>query len=706
MEIPSQKPPKRRFLSLLILSAIAVIFAVVLASVSVFRSLQLKTINSLFELRGTLTPVDTTIVIIAIDDQSIKSLPAKMPYPRSYYATLLRNLKRAGARLVIFDIEFTESDASRPEEDQLLADAVYEAGNVILAGKVVFDANKRIDRNAYVIKPIESLAGGARSWGIVNIPEDMDGFIRSYLLFYPVGQARYYPLAIQAARELLLGGDQPEPLSTANAFIIGDTWIPKASANTFYINFRGPAATFRTYSLASILDDTSFQLIEEEDTDVFEQYLEWGTFKDKIVFIGSTAEELQDNKFTPFFHYRGTKHKMPGVELHAAALSTILKRDFLRHIPFWLTFLIVLSLAFSTGILTVSLRPLRAFIAIIFGVIFFAVIVFQCFVRFQIIIPMIMPAIAVGFSFVLNLISEVIREQREKKRIRQTFQQYVAPAVVEKMLSSGELPSFGGERRELTILFSDIRNFTRFSESHEPEFVVSRLYEYLSEMVDVIFRYNGTLDKFVGDEIMALYGAPYYFVDHADRACRTALEMVSQLRSMQKKWSQNSEAIFNIGIGINTGKVIVGNLGSKQLFDYTVIGDEVNIAARLEGANKEYGTTIIISESTYEQIKDVARVRELDQVRLLGRRKPIRIYELRGMEPLAQIEQDLIIDVFTLGLMAYRNRQWKEALKHFSRVLRYFPTDGPSRVYIKRCLYYIEEPAPVDWDGVFEMKQK
>jgi adenylate cyclase len=316
------------------------------------------------------------------------------------------------------------------------------------------------------------------------------------------------------------------------------------------------------------------------------------------------------------------------------------------------------------------------------------------------------PILAILLSFVTSLLYQTVIEQREKRRIRQTFQQYVAPSVVDKMLSSGVLPSYGGERRELTVLFSDIRKFTTFSESREPEVVVSRLSEYLTEMVEVIFNNNGTLDKFVGDEIMALFGAPYQLEDHAEKACQTAVAMLDRLRELQKRWSADKKGYFNIGIGINTGNVIVGNLGSSQLFDYTVIGDEVNLGARLEGANKQYATTVIMSESTYNLVSDIAKVRELDLVRVVGKQKPIRIFELRGMDSLPQIEQDYIIDVFSEGLMAYRERRWADALKAFRRVLRYFPSDGPSRIYTMRCLDYIESPPPHNWDGVFEMKSK
>jgi len=697
---------KNKRLATVGMTLLAVLITLVLSSLAILNQWQLQAINTLFAVRGPAVPADTSIVIVAIDDQSIKSLPGKMPYPRSYFARMVNNLSEAGARLIIFDLEFTEPSSTAPAEDSILADAIAHHHNVILAGKIVQESDQRVLNSQYVVKPLELLLGNRTSWGIVNVPEDVDGFIRSYLLFLSAGEQVYYPLAVQAA-DLLLNSGQPLRIDPAQTNLeLGPMRVPKVKRNTMWINFRGPAGTFRTYSMASILDDPSFQLAGEEDTDIFEQYRVWGTFRDKIVFIGASAEELQDNKFTPFFEYQQNKRKMPGVELHANALSTLLRGDFIQTVPTWAVWLTALLLALLTGFLTTSLRPFRAFAAVLFLSLVVIAGLTALFLLLRYLFPIIVPVLSLSISFVLNLISQIVHEQREKHRIRQTFQQYVAPAVVEKMLSSGELPSYGGERKELTVLFSDIRSFTRFSESHEPEVVVSHLSEYLTKMVDVIFKYNGTLDKFVGDEIMAVFGAPYHYADHPERACRTALEMVTRLRQMQKEWSARGEEYFNIGIGINTGKMIIGNLGSQQLFDYTVIGDQVNLGARLEGLNKEYGTTIIISEYTYEAVRNTARVRELDLVRVMGRTQPIRIYELRGLEPLALIEQEYLIDIYTAGLLAYRNRQWAEALKAFRRVLRYFPTDGPSRVYTKRCLDFLEHPAPPQWDGVYEMKQK
>jgi adenylate cyclase len=542
---------------------------------------------------------------------------------------------------------------------------------------------------------------------LVNVIEDGDGFIRQYLLFQQMADRYYFPLAVQAYLSLhSINQNNITPHLQHGTFTYGPLRLPTVSDNTMYVNFVGPAQTFRTYSLATILDDAEFNLVEDEDTDIFEQHLLWNTFRDKIVFVGASAEELQDNKYTPFFEYRGSRQKMPGVEMHANALYTLRHGLFLQNAPVWASFLLLGILALLTAAATLTIKPFRALTVTLLLIILSVGFGYLLFIKYRVIMNLVQPVLCISFTFVVGLAFQTVTEQREKARIRKTFQQYVSPSVVEKMLSGGDMPSYGGERRELTVLFSDIRRFTSFSESHEPEVVVNRLQEYLSEMVEVIFKYDGTLDKFVGDEIMALYGAPYYYADHAERACRTALDMTDNLRQIQKRWSADFKEYFNIGIGINSGKVIVGNLGSRQLFDYTVIGDQVNVGARLEGLNKYYETTIIISEQTYAHVRELACVRELDLVRVMGRTQPLRIYELRGFNSLPDIEQEFIVDIFGQGLQAYRERRWAEALRQFRRVLRYFPSDGPSRLYTVRCLNNLENPVPADWDGVYEMETK
>lgn len=694
----------------LIIAAIsigAMMVALVAALLPVVNWLQLKSVDAMFALRGPVAPKDTSIVVVAIDDQALASLPSKWPFPTFFYSKLVQNLSDAGAKCIIFDIEFTEANTHAPEEDIEFARIVNDSkSGVIFAGKVVFDVGSSGAQSISTLKPIAPLLRTHARWGIVNIIEDSDGFLRRYLLFQKVIDQTYFPLAIEAIRYLDRSFEVPVVDLTQKSFTIAGRKIPKASPNTMYINYRGPAQTFRTYSLATVLDDSTFDLSGADDTDSFELYQEWGTFRDKIVLVGASADELQDNKLTPFFSYEGNRRRIPGVEMHANALSTILRGDFLLPTPFVIVLFLMVLFTTAVSYLTLSIRPFKALAAAVFFLVLIAILAFLLFIKFRLITLMTAPMLSLIFSFITSMVYQTLKEQKEKRRVRQTFQQYVAPSVVEKMLSTGELPSYGGERRLLTVLFSDVRRFTTFSESHEPEIVVSRLSEYLTEMVDVIFKYNGTLDKFVGDEIMALFGAPYFMDDHAEKACLTATEMVHKLREIQKRWSADRKDYFHIGIGINSGKVIVGNLGSSQLFDYTVIGDEVNLGARLEGANKFYQTTIILSENTYKIVNGRARVRELDYVCVMGKTKAIRIYELLAMDELPQIEQDYLIDVYTEGLHAYRERRWADALKSFRRILRYFPSDGPSRIYTVRCLNAIEQPPPDDWDMVHNLDSK
>lgn len=695
---------KRWFIGICIV-LFAVLIAQVISVLPFFEALELRSINSRFDIRGPL-PQDTSIVIIAIDDASFAALPEKWPYPRSYYAKMVENLAKAEARLIIFDIEFTESSTYEPGMDLALAKVVTDVRNVILAGKIVADVGRHGIDNSSVLKPIPPLVRSGAPWGIVNIPEDLDGFIRRYLIYQMAGTERYFSIGMSALFELVGSDARDVRFNQKGQALVGNYRLQMSGLNTVLINYRGPVGSFRAYSFSAVLDDSEFNLQPGEDTNIFDMHRVWGTFRNKIVIIGASAEELQDNKFTPFFGYDGRKRKMPGVEVHANALSTILRGDYLRLIDRKIQLLILILASALSVIITLMLKVFKSFLLIIAEIIGLILLATFLFSKNNLIIAMVQPILAVVLGFVTSVVHLTFTEQREKRRYRDTFKHYVAANVVDQMLSSGELPKFGGERKELTILFSDIRSFTSYSERHEAHEVVNNLSEYLTEMVDVIFRHNGTLDKFVGDEIMAVFGAPYYFPEHAEKACRTAIEMVKQLREIQKRWSAAKKDFFHIGIGINSGTVIAGNLGSRQLFDYTVIGDEVNIAARLEGANKQYETTIIISDQTYNQVKPVAYVRELDLVRVVGREKPICIYELRSMDTIPQIERDFIIDVFTDGLAAYRDCRWYDALREFRRVLRYFPSDGPAKVYTKRCLDFIENPPPTDWDGVYEFKSK
>ena len=687
----------------------ALLLTAVFTEFSFMRNLELKALDFQFRLRGPLAKIDSSLVIVAIDDQTFASIPHKWPYPRSYYAKLIRNLNEAGARLIVFDLEFTEPYLQNPSQDDELARTAREAGNVIFAGKMVTEFGSAQTLNRYVLQPIPQISQPQDSlpplpWGLVNIVEDNDGFLRRYFVLKQVGGFRYYSLAVEAYRQLL-GIPDSAIVDLGKQFRLGDLLVPKVSPETFMINFAGPPRTFHTYSFANILDDFEFDL-GEEDTDIFEMHKIWGTFRNKIVFVGAAAEELQDTKLTPFFAYGGVKRKMPGVEVHVNALHTLLTRQFLRHASFGLSAGLVVLLLLCTALAVQRFKPLRGgalIVALFFGYLAFS---YFAFINMSLILPYMPPALALIFGFLGNTAYLYVSEQREKLRYRQIFQKYVSQNVVEKMLESGEYPKFGGERKVLTVLFSDIRQFTNFSERHSPDEVVQRLSEYLTEMTEIILAHEGTLDKYVGDEIMAVFGAPFYFEDHAKKACRAAVAMMKKLHELQARYADRDGGYFNIGIGLHTGEMVVGNLGSRQLFDYTVIGDAVNLGARLEGLNKFYGTNIIISEDTLRAAGKGVIVRELDIVRVKGKELPIRIFELLGMDRVAKEVHKWLVEAYGRGLAAYYEQKWYSCLREMNAVLKHFPEDGPARLYIKRCLDYLEKPPAPDWKPVTTYTQK
>ncbi len=687
-----------------LLSLFAVVLAIMLSSLTAFENLELRSYDLRFSFRGPRALVDTSIVIVDIDDQTFDDLKQNWPFPRYYYAKLIENLSRAGARLILFDVVFTEPAKNDPAADQALAAAAAKSGRVIFAGKLEVTNTRGGTQSFALAKPIPILLQSAKQWASISINEDPDGFVRRYPMFERTDTETVWALALQA----YLGMDDNRADLSTGRLRLNDKKIPAYRANTFLINFRGGAKTFPTYSFSNVLDDRDFRLPDALlETNAFaEEYLPAGTFKNKIVFIGASAEELQDVKLTPFFSQEGIRQKMPGVEVHANALSTIMAGDFVKPTSLGFEWLLMLVSAFLTMLLVVRVNALLATVFTSIVIALWLLLAQLLFSLMNLWLPVVAPVLGIVLSYFGNVSQTLVAERRERRRTRKVFEQYVSESIVNSILASGKEPKFGGEKLQLTVLFSDIRGFTTYCEKRSPEMVVHRLNEYLTLMTEVIFKHEGTLDKFVGDEIMALFGAPVYFENHAERACETACAMITSLRELQKRWSAQNEDYFQIGIGINTGTMIVGNLGAQQRFDYTVIGDEVNLGARLEGANKQYATSIIISESTYKQVRKRAQARELDLVRVKGKNKPVKIYELRGMEKLAAIEEDLIIATYSKGLELYKQRQWYNALREFNRVLRYFPSDGPSRVYVERCLDYIANAPPDDWDGVYEFKTK
>jgi len=299
-----------------------------------------------------------------------------------------------------------------------------------------------------------------------------------------------------------------------------------------------------------------------------------------------------------------------------------------------------------------------------------------------------------------------LTEIKKREFLQDTLTRYVTKQVVELILDHPESIILDGEEREATVFFSDIRGFTTLSERMRPKDLVAMLREYFTLMVDAVFQYQGTVDKFIGDALMAIFGAPTPQPDHAERAVRTALEMKRMLIGFNQERVSVGQDPIRIGVGINTGHAVVGNIGSVQRLEYTAIGDAVNLASRLEGINKQYGTEIIISESTFRQLPDSILVRELDDVRVKGKHEPSKIYEVIGVQGELTDETESGYAHFRDGLTLYKQRQWDAAMREFQAALEMISADKPSQLYLDRCRAYKQNPPSDDWDGVFEMKSK
>ena len=618
---------------------IALIVAVTLSllhsmNVKFFEILESKTLDLQFALRGPVQPGPET-VIATIDEKSIKNL-GRFPWPRSTWGRVVDRLTEEGAKVIVFDVFFTEPETVA--SDDLFQRAIMRSGRVVLP--VVFDfteggykesgfTDQKIDfliPSAYMaMKNTDAPFGApkakmalptllrfsayAKALAHINMNPDIDGTLRWEMLAVEYQDDYYAPIGLQAAR---LYRDVPlekMALDFAGSVQLGETTIPTDEFGRMLINYRGPNRTFPMYSISDLLD----------------RNLPAGTFKDKIVLIGATAIGIYDLRVTPY------SPNMAGIEKHASVVDNILKGDFLRRAPdLDIPLIFIFTLLLGILIPRLGARSGAAVFIVLFAV--FSGFVYYLFIAKGIWFSWIYPASALFFGYTSQTAYRFFTEERRARDIRKMFSSYVSKRIVDELIRDPNKAKLGGDRKEITVLFSDIRGFTNFSEKHEPEDVVSLLNEYLGAMTNIVFEHDGTLDKFVGDAIMALWGAPVGQPDHAERACRCSLVMIKKLKELQAKWTAEGKYAIDIGIGINTGDMVVGNMGAEgKKMDYTVIGDNVNLGARLEGLTRKYNNHIIISEFTYAKVKDIVQVNELGAVTVKGRERPVVIYDLVGI---------------------------------------------------------------------------
>ncbi len=598
--------------------------------------LEEKTLDLRFTMRGKIAPGPET-VIAAIDEKSINKL-GRWPWTRSVWGRVVDQLTEDGAKVIAFDVFFSEPEKENVESDDLFQSAIRRSGRVILP--IVFDFQEGFKESGFTDKKLDFLTPSAfsvirhpdrasatfkakmvlptllrfssvaNSLGQINMLPDDDGTLRWEMLAIGYQGDYYPPIGLQAARLFL--GMKPEDLALdlAGSVQFGDTRIPTDQYGRMLINYRGPERTFPHYSVSDILDRT----------------LPAGTFKNKIVLIGATAIGIYDLRVTPF------SSNMAGIEKHASVVDNILRRDFIVRTESSVT-LLVLFFALLLGLALPRLGAKSG--AVLFLALFggYLAVVYSLFVHKGIWFNLVYPASSLFFGYTSQTAYRFFMEERRARDIRRMFSSYVSKRIVDELIRDPSKTKLGGERKEITVLFSDIRGFTTFSEKHQPEEVVSLLNEYLGAMTKIVFEHEGTHDKFVGDAIMAFWGAPLNQADHAERACRCALAMIDKLQKLQQKWASEGKHVIDIGIGINTGEMVVGNMGAEGLkMDYTVIGDNVNLGARLEGLTRQYNNHIIISESTYGRVKHLVQAKELGSVTVKGKQLPVVIYDLVGLQ--------------------------------------------------------------------------
>jgi class 3 adenylate cyclase len=429
--------------------------------------------------------------------------------------------------------------------------------------------------------------------------------------------------------------------------------------------------------------------------------LEFEKLKGGVFFYGLTAAGTHDLNPMPF------SPRYPMVGSIANVFNTIVTDQPIRPVDKVWTLPLLLAVGLFTGYILSTRSTVRGSLFTVLFLIGYLLFAYQLFANFRIWIDVVGPATTIVLADVVIVWHKFNAAEKRRKFIKRAFEFYLNPSVVEQIAKNPEMLELGGKEMVLTALFSDVAGFTTISEQLRPPQLVELLNEYLTAMTDIVLKYDGTLDKYEGDAVMAVFGAPIHFPDHATRACYVALEMQDVLKQMREKWKAEGRPELHARIGMNSGSMVVGNMGSRTRFNYTVMGDAVNLASRLEGVNKQYSTSIMISEFTLELCKFDIVTREIDLIRVKGKAAPVKIYEVLGRAN-DGLPDDVkaVVERFSRGLEAYRRREWTAGIEAFQQALEIRPDDGPSLTYLKRCKEYLLVPPPAEWDGVYVMTTK
>ena len=731
-----------------IIVLVAMLYA---ASNPVLDAIELNWLDLRFQFRGSLAPTPA-VVVAAIDERSL-DVEGRWPWRRSRLAALVDALSRDGAKVIGFDVTFPESDDSSrlafvdqltrrveslalhsapltqflresridTDTDQALASALKRSSAAIVLGYFFYTSEdsvgyalkqetieRRLDRIAASRYPViffrdnkiaavpfikgyaaqtslEMFTAAAASSGYFTVVSDADGVVRWVPLVIQGGDEFFPPLSILCAWHFL--GRPPLSIRAGQDGVegvqLGSRFIPTDERGQLLVNYRGPAKTFPYYSASDILGGK----------------LPAGTFKDKVVVVGATAVGIGDVRSTPYGPV------FPGPEVHATVVDNILAGDFAAR-PRWSSVFDVLAIVVMGTLTGLALPRMRAVSGYLFAaslVVIYVLAAYALFVFARLWLNMVYPLTTVAMSYTVLTLYRYLTEERERRKIKDTFRHYVSAEVIEDVLADPERLKLGGEEKVLSVMFSDLVGFTSYSEQYPPTEIIAILSDYYDRMTDQVFANRGTLTNYNGDELMAIFGAPIEQADHAHRACAAALAMLEHRDALAAEWTKLGRPRLRARTGINTGTMLVGNVGSRYRFAYTVLGDHVNLASRLEQLNRAYGTQIMIGEQTADRVAASFVLRQLDRVRVKGRQQALSIYELLATtESELSMEQRRMLDRYAGALIAYRERAWNEAANGFEQCLAMWPDDGPSQVMADRCRTYQHTPPAKEWDGAFE----
>ncbi|MBI2618507.1 MAG: adenylate/guanylate cyclase domain-containing protein [Ignavibacteriales bacterium] len=690
--------------------------------VNIFEALERKGPDLLMRIRGEREHTNN-LMLVRIDEWTVNNV-GTYPIPRDQVGTVMAILAAFGAKAVAFDI-FLDPPTSRDSAEtavmiQLLAETPNDyhiIGPFIpsrtaqasisftdvdstahyVVGRFGIPAPEGLPfpRAPYLeVYPFAELAEVTTGIGhAVIIPDSVDGIIRSVPLFVQYAGRLYPTLGLALAMnemDLKDGQISFEVGDDGTTVHLGSLEIPTNSEGATTINFVGRDETIPSVSFYDVLEAGL-----KQDEEFLSQ------FRGKVCIIGPTTRTVGDYYAMPF------SEQTPGYIAHANVYDMVMTDNFIHQANSGVQVLFLILLIGGIGFVAAN-RPMRVGILTLVGaLVLYVLFVYFAFTSGNIVYNLIEPMFGMILCFVATVSYRAATEGKQRKMITNMFERYVDRTVVQQLIDDPKMLKLGGEMKEITLLFSDIKGFTTISEQLGPENLVKLINAYLTEMTGVIMKNRGTVDKFIGDAIMAFWGAPIDDRDAAFNSCRAALEMQSRLDAFAARWKKSGNIVLKQRVGINTGPCIVGNMGSESKFNYTAMGDAVNVASRLEGVNKQYGTYIMLSEVTYQKVASRVTAREIDKVIVMGKTEPIKIYELIGLadKPLGESMKSFL-QTYREGLAAYQSRTWDEGIALMEHAMTFVPNDSVCTLYVERMRLYQLNPPDANWNGVFVLGSK